>query len=191
MSTTSFPSPLRATRSWNEDILFLLDDDLCLQDVNENWDRFALANGESELSLSAIRGTSILSYTPEVLRPFYNNQYEFARGSREPVSFEYHCSSPEMIRVFRMEISGIATSLLVANHLLWEEPCEVRSPEFSVDAGRYLGANGILTMCSNCRRSKRADLENTWEWVPEFLQGQSFLISHGLCPHCVRRFYGH
>ena len=190
MSLTTFPSWVRVTPSWNEDIIFLLDDELRLQDVNEAWDRFAEANGAPDLNLSMVKGTSVLKHTPEILHKFYNEKYEDAKRSPEPISFQYHCSSPEKIRLFRMEISSMERSFLVVNHLLLEEPCIVREPETSLDMSLYLRPDNIVTMCANCRKTRRVDSPTTWEWVPEFLQEQKFLVSHGLCPSCLTLVYG-
>lgn len=190
MALSSFPPWVRTTPSWSEDVVFLLDDQLCFLDVNGIWDKFADENGGSNLSLSTIKGSSILSCTPEVLRGFYVVKYEAARRSAEPIRLEYDCSSPEKIRLLRMEISSIETSLLVVNHVLWEEPSVVRKAEFSLDVSLYLSPDKIVTMCANCRKSKRLDLPETWDWVPEFLQDRRLRVSHGLCPRCVKRFYG-
>ncbi len=186
---SAFPPSLRHTPSWTEDIVFLLDEELRLLDVNEKWDTFAMANGGRNLSLDAVRGSSILSYTPEVLRGFYFVKYEAARRSQKPIRFEYDCSSPEKIRLFRMEISSVETSLLVVNHLLLEEPWVVREPGSALEASLYSTADKIVTMCANCRKSRRVDLPETWEWVPEFLLDRGLLVSHGLCPRCFTRFY--
>lgn len=189
MLINTVPLSVRAAPSWHEDVIFLLDDQLCLQDVNDGWCKFAMANSGCNLSLSAIKGTPILSYTPQVLEGFYLVNYEHARRSRKPVSFQYDCSSPEKIRLIRMEISSIGTSLLVVNHVLLEEPCVVREAEYSFDEHLYLSGEEILTMCANCRKTRRVDLPDKWEWVPEFLQNQSFRVSHGLCPRCIKHFY--
>jgi hypothetical protein len=188
MSLSMLPAEIQKTFSCTADVVFLLDDQLLFIDVNEGWKEFASANGGSKLSLEEIRGSSILSYTPKILRTFYVDRYVQATRSLRPVHFEYHCSSPEKIRLFRMEISYVATSLLVVNHLVLEEPCPLR--DSPLDESLYLGRNNLVTMCANCRKTRQAGTLEAWDWVPEFLEQAAHMVSHGLCPRCLDLLYG-
>jgi len=44
-------------------------------------------------------------------------------------------------------------------------------------------------MCSNCRRTQRAD-RSGWDWVPEWVRGAPVRVSHGICEICSGFLYG-
>jgi hypothetical protein len=58
-----------------------------------------------------------------------------------------------------------------------------------VEESRYHNEHGLLTMCANCRRTRRsAGID--WDWVPEFLHSPPGRVSHGLCTVCQEYFFG-
>ena len=122
---TVFPSWITEAAAWNEDVIYLLDAELRFVDCNPAWDKFAADNGGRGISRAEVAGRLILDYVPDVLRTFYVHKYWFAKRSEGWTEFDYDCSSPEKIRLFRMAMKGIEDALLVVNHLRLEEECEV------------------------------------------------------------------
>jgi hypothetical protein len=184
-----FPSWVTESPNWSSDVIFLLDHELRFVDCNPGWDTFAAQNGGRGIFREDVLGKSILDFVPDVLRDFYVHKYWFAKRSQGWTEHDYHCSSPEKIRLFRMGITPVGTELLVMNHLLLEEDCIVRPPLQEADTPKYISPGGLATQCSNCRKTKRQDDPASWDWVPELLQHPELKISHGLCPRCVTALY--
>jgi hypothetical protein len=53
----------------------------------------------------------------------------------------------------------------------------------------YRDANGVIGMCMHCRRTRRSDDPDVWDWVPDFLSAPPDNISHGLCSMCFSYYY--
>ncbi len=185
-----FPSWITEAAAWSEDVIYLLDAELRFMDCNPAWDEFAAQNRGVGISRAEVCGRLILDFVPDVLRTFYVHKYWYAQHGEGWTEFDYHCSSPEKIRLFRMAMTSVAKELLVVNHLLLEEECEVGPPLSEVGRDLYVSPDHFATMCANCRKTKRRDDSATWDWVPAFLQEHDFKISHGLCPRCAAHLYG-
>lgn len=186
----TFPSWITEAAAWNQDVLYMLDAELRFVDCNPAWDKFAAENGGIAISRAEVSGRLILDYVPDVLRTFYVHKYWFAKRSEGWTEFDYDCSSPEKIRLFRMAMMGVGEGLVVVNHLRLEEECSVRSPLTEAERASYISPNGFVTMCANCRKTKRHDNPTMWDWIPDFLRDTSLKVSHGLCPRCASHLYG-
>jgi hypothetical protein len=109
--------------------------------------------------------------------------FERAREKHELVTSNYECNSPDVFRRFCMHISPIpATSLLALVHLLLVHDDIPYRAFRSTD--RDYGTGDLVTMCAQCRRTKRLR-DNYWDWVPEFLLNPPARVSHGLCEDCL------
>ena len=123
---SGFPTWIATVADWERDVIYLLDAELRFVDCNPAWDNFAAANGGGPaVSRAAVLGTSVLDCVPDVLRTFYVHKFWTAMRTPEPTRFDYHCSSPEKIRLFRMMMRGLDEGLLVVNTLRLEEDCEI------------------------------------------------------------------
>ena len=170
------------------EVVFLLSPELRFLECSPAWDSFAAGNGGRGISRSEVAGKSILTFVPEVLRKFYEHKYWLVQHQHSPVDFDYHCSSAEKIRLFRMVLRPMKDFILVINRLTLEEECEVRSPLLPEEKRNYLSASNFLTMCAFCRKARRNDQQ--WDWVPEFLNEPELRTTHGLCPRCISVLYG-
>jgi hypothetical protein len=187
---TRFPSWIVEASNWDQDVIYLLDGDLRFIDCNPAWDSFAAANGGRGIARTTMPGRLILDYVPEVMRTFYVHKYWFAKRTPGWTEFDYDCSSPEKIRLFRMSMMPIEDGLLVANHLRLEEDCAPTSPLTDARKKDYISSAGIVTMCANCRKTRRVDDFTRWDWVPEFIRDtEGRPVSHGLCPRCASLLY--
>ena len=173
-----------------KDVAFLLDHDLRFLDCSPAWDIFAGENGGHSISRLEILGRSIFDFVPDVLRKFYEHRYWLARHANVGDDVDYHCSSPEKIRLFRMSLRPADENLLVINHLLLEEECKLQEPLGPLEREQYVSANRLLVLCANCRKAMRPGPPETWTWVPEFLNESELQVSHGLCPRCKSLLYG-
>ena len=185
-----FPAWITEAAAWTEDVVYLLDAEMCFVDCNPTWDTFAAENGGKGISRAEVSGRSIFDYVPDVLRSFYLHKYWFAKRSEGWTEFDYDCSSPEKIRLFRMRMIGVEEGLLVVNHLRLEEECNVASPLTEEARRSYISPDGSVTMCANCRKTKRRDEVDSWDWVSDFLRDRTLKVSHGLCPRCASHLYG-
>jgi len=174
-----------------QDVTFLLSSDLRFLECSPSWDSFARGNGGHGISSEEVRGKNILDFVPDVLRKLYEHKYQLVQYSGSSVEFDYHCSSPETIRLFRMFIRPLDGKILVVNRLTLQEECE-RRPALTLEQRReYVSTSGnFLTMCANCRKARRDKRRDAWDWIPEFLNDSGLQVSHGLCPRCLSLVYG-
>ena len=176
--------------SSQNDVVFLLDANFCFLECSPAWDLFASDNGGRGISRAEILHKNIFDFIPDILRKFYEHKYWFAQQQGSSVEFDYDCSSPEKIRLFRMSIRPLEANLLVVNRLTLEEECEISPPLKPEERQQYLSPGGFLTMCANCRKVRRQDAQAMWVWVPEFLNEAGLPVTHGLCPRCLTLLYG-
>lgn len=174
----------------SQEVVYVLDGDLCIAVCNRGWDRFAKENGGAGISSGEVIGRTIFEFVPDVLVAFYVDKYEAARRSAAWVEFDYDCSSPTEYRQFHMALERIEGGGIVAIN----SRRSVLSLPFSdqhqaVPDFAYRLESGLITMCANCRRTKRQDASRKWDWVPEFLNHPAGKVSHGICPVCTDRFY--
>ena len=172
------------------DVSCQLNNDLRICYCNPAWDRFALANN-GELALSErVLGAVIVDFVPPELIEFYTAAFACARDA--VVEFDYECSSPDLYRTFKMQIlpTDRPKGYTVINALNVEERVEGKHHAF-VLGPQYLTDAGLITVCSHCRRSRRVDAPDQWDWVPANLKPAQRNVSHGLCPICHMYFYGH
>jgi len=173
-------------------ILYMLQPDLRIVYCNKAWDQFAAENGGVRLSRAEVRGTSVLEIIPEPLRSFYANGFASAQKQSRTWEHDYECSSPGLYRLFHMRVLPLASSyLFVENSLRIERPHGPERPAMPANAALYLSENGIVTLCSHCRRTRRSGTLETpvWDWVPSYLENPPGPVSHGLCRNCRAYFY--
>lgn len=173
-------------------IIYMLSPDLRIIYCNKAWDEFASLNGGIELSREAVLGTCILDVIAEPLRPFYANGFAQAQNQLQPWEHDYECSSLALFRLFHMRVLPLANSyLLVENSLQLERFHGLERPVMPAYSASYLNEHGILTMCAQCRRTRRINTGAVpiWDWVPEFLIDPPGPVSHGLCANCRAYFY--
>ena len=172
------------------DVACLLNRELRITYCNPAWDRFALANHGERATAESVLGSSIMDFVPIPLIEFYTAAFDSARSN--VVEFDYECSSPTTFRSFRMQILPIGhlKSYAVIHSLKIDETATERRQAF-VFGREYLNDAGLVTVCSHCRRSRRADAPAIWDWVPAILEPVHKNVSHGLCPVCHEYFYRH
>ena len=132
-----------------------------------------------------------MDFIPPELIDFYRAAYASARDA--VVEFDYECSTPDLYRVFQMQILPVEQpkGYTVINALTVEEGMEEKRHALVLSSPEYLTEAGIITVCSHCRRSSRIDCSGQWDWVPANLKPALRNVSHGLCPICYAYFYGH
>ncbi|MBZ5577327.1 MAG: PAS domain-containing protein [Acidobacteriia bacterium] len=169
-------------------VIFALDSSLRLVYCNPAWDRFAVANGGAALVRPAPIGKPLLGFIKEPLAAYYETAYQEVLRTLEPWRHLYECSSPSTFRRFAMQVLPMkGHGLLVVNSLCVERPHD-SAPDWSCEAA-YRRDDGILVMCSHCRRTRRVGALEHWDWVAHYVRELPPRTSHGLCPSCLEYYY--
>jgi hypothetical protein len=164
-------------------IVFALDADLQLQYANAAWDRFAADNGADPAELRRkYLGQPIRIAIPDGLLSFYCALYRKVQTGNGPIQHAYECSNSERLRVFQMLMLPLpnGAGILCVNSLVVDEPHGRPAEPALIERYRE---DGLVTMCSHCRRTRRAT-KPVWDWVPSFVERRPSMLSHGLCPVC-------
>jgi hypothetical protein len=160
----------------------VLDSSYRILYCNQAWDDFARANGGSAGTCgSALEGRCLTSFIPGPLRAFYADHLRSAMWGGM-WSHVYECSSPTEFRLYRLQ----ALALPDTRELLTCHTCLSLTPHARIPVKPDPGAhspNGVVTLCSHCRRTKRAGADS-WDWIPEFLARPPENRADDLCPGC-------
>jgi hypothetical protein len=164
--------------------LAALDADANIIWVNDVWYRFASANG---FDFTFDRYSSYLDGISGPLRTDYEEVFENVATTGTVFEQEYECSSPEVIRRYRMRVLPFLPDGLLVEHT------QIASHEAPLGEAAleelYLDDDRQITQCSNCRRVRRALGEvESWVWVPEWVSRSHPATSHGICTPC-RGYY--
>jgi hypothetical protein len=173
-------------------VAYMLNSEFRIMYFNPAWNRFAEANGASQLTTPSLIGADLFDLIPEVLRPFYSDAFRDVMATGKVWEKSYECSSPTLFRMFRMRIHVVKPEhwFVVTNSLLVER--SHTRMMWRAEPDEYMDANGLITVCAHCRCSKRIDNPNQWDFVPEYVEpalNYTARVSHGLCPVCLVYFY--
>ena len=170
MYTGVTPSPLPgeipAAVESSPHVSFAVTESLDICYCNPAWDRFASENEGLPIVLSqGVLHKSFLEFVPEQLQAHYAGLFQRARTTGRMQSQDYECSSAHQFRIYRMQIYPLQKGMgfLVINSLRVER--EHTREAHEPDDARYRDKNGLISMCANCRRSRRIDDPETWDWV--------------------------
>ena len=172
-------------------VIYFLNLHLRITHCNLAWDRFANQNGGQDLAREVVVGRPVMDAVPAPLKPFYDDAYARVFASQKPWEYTYECSSATTYRSFRMSIypDPDNNGLVIVNSLTVERPHgSEREPSTLTDL-YTTKEHGIITMCCHCRRTRRIDEKEVWDWVPSFVERPPRLVSHGICPVCRVMYY--
>jgi hypothetical protein len=181
-----------AALEFDRSVIFVLDAKLRIVYCNRAWDTFARENDGYSNSRAWVLGTSWISVIPDPLKKFYSDGIAEIHRSGTVWEHDFECSSPESYRRLHMRVLPLPEF-----HLLFESSVRVETghpqdPETDVENFTYVNQYGVVTMCSHCRRARRADPDQHkfWDFIPRFARKTPHMVSHGLCPNCCAYFYG-
>jgi CheY-like chemotaxis protein len=155
--------------------------------VNAAWVAFGAENGA--VNEAILPGKNYFTAVRGDLNPWFMQVATSCLSSGGSFETDYDCSSTETKREYRMRMLPIHELGLLIVHSLRVEHAHDPELQNDVEASRYVSANGIIIMCSNCRRVKRSD-EPRWDWVPSWLTNAPVPVSHGLCHVCLAFYFG-
>jgi hypothetical protein len=185
-----FQRSLDVTRMYSsladgDNVTYVLSSELCFVHQNAAWERFARANGGERCLERWKPGSSLLDAVSGELKQFFEDGFAHAARSESRWDHDYECSSPTQFRKYRMMVYPIGGSFVVTHALLVSVPHE---PSELVPGATY-ERQGFVAMCSHCRRVRRSDNPECWDWVPAYVSTVRDNISHGLCTACYRFYY--
>lgn len=171
----------------SHDVTYVLSHDLALVRANAAWARFARENDGDAVLARWGRGARVDAAISPPLRGFYTAAYARVIATGNRWEHDYECSSPTTFRKFRMVVYPVnAQFLVVVNSLTVEVPHS--QPVSEADDPTY-ALEGIVTMCSHCRRVRNQRVGKQWDWVPSYVASPPNNLSHGLCEACFE-YYG-
>ena len=170
-------------------ISYVSDSQFRIVYCNPAWDRFAIENQAPELAGGRVLGSDLRSALGKDLLPFYVQAFDQVRLSGVAWEWIYECSSAELFRKFQMRVLPLQDGgwLLVTNARIVEH---LHPPAMQTALDAYRSPQGMITICSHCRRSRRMDHPAEWDFIPSHIERGRTDISHGLCPICLDYFYG-
>ena len=168
-------------------VTYAVDAEKQIRYCNQAWDTFAHENGTDRILRSSIVGRRLGDFIPASLAAFYDHLFGQAEHTGAVQRFDYECSSPEVYRVFQMQVFPLPASggFLLINSL----HVSTRHRRKGSDASdlQYV-RDGGLTMCCHCRRTRRLD-SGVWDWVPAYLNQKAHHVAADLCQICFCFFY--
>lgn len=174
----------------NSAVIYILDPHFRISYCNLAWDHFASQNGGESLLRKRVTDSPCMEAISPLLRAFYESAFRLVARTQKPWEHDYECSSPETSRVFHMRVLPLhGERLLIENSLLVESPHKHgRAP----DGSRYIGEDGYIAMCGNCRRVLARDAvgKSVWEWVPAYLVSMPAPVTYGFCDTCLPYYLG-
>jgi hypothetical protein len=140
----------------------------------------------------SVLGIDWLSVIPQPLKKFYSDGAASVQRTGETWEHDFECSSPEVHRRFHMRMLRLPEGHFLlenSNRVEAKHPQNLDEDDLNLT---HVDTYGIVTMCSHCRRVRRADTsqKRTWDWVPFLVRKTPDRVSHGLCPTCCSYFYG-
>lgn len=166
----------------------VVDRELRLVLFNSAWERFAAENGDSRFLDRWPLGSSVVAAIVGPLRDYFERLFQRVLASRAPFVQEYECPSPRRRRKIRLFLRPLGRHGLELEHVVAREHGHflVAPPE---PVGSYVGEAGSLRQCSNCRRVRRSDGTNRWEWVARFVERRWPAVLEELCEACHTRYF--
>lgn len=186
MAPRSFPTFL--TPAFDPRALELVDSTIVVIDpegrllwANPAWGRVAEEHGCDPEFSSYFDGI-----TPP-LRDFYRAVFADAIATGKVYEQEYECSTSMTYRRMHLRALPIdSTGLLLEHSVVVEHPHDREAEE----ACQYIGPEGTIHQCSNCRRVRCHEREHAWHWVPVWVERPPPITSHVICPLCVGYYWG-
>ena len=168
-------------------VLYRIDIDDRLAELNDGWLAFAQANGGDALHPSNILGRSLWEFIGDAeTRYLYQLMVQRLRQAGPPVRFQFRCDAPDRRRLLAMEISGDKTG-----GIQFRVTSVLEDPRVSLSffEPAHARGEGLLTMCGWCKRTQLptgrwVEIEEAVEELRLFEGSPLPGVTHGICPPC-------
>jgi hypothetical protein len=173
--------------------IFALSSDLKLIYFNQAWMDFAKQNnGEPGISSRFALHSSFESGVSGLLKDFYIESFKKAIRELKVWEHEYECSSSGNYRLYHLVAYPLKNGegIIVVNSLQVDRIIDESFREIStLSIDEYKEPDGMITQCSNCRRTKRINPSDTWDWVPTLVEESWNNINYSICPICYDYYF--
>lgn len=170
------------------DIIYIVDQEMCLKAYNRAWDSFARNNGGAHIMEQYPLGAKITDVGEDALQRYIEKKYREAIAENTVFELDYECSSSQLLRIFRLNAYPLLDQkgLVISHHLVKECPHVEKRVEFS---RQFENHNGIIVQCQNCRKIRDPNNSERWLWIPSLLAECLPNISHSICGRCLDHYY--
>jgi hypothetical protein len=176
--------PLAATSPRDESIVYRIDANARIVEVNDAWTRFANNNGAPELAPDAVFGRTLWDFIADpTTRALYEALVARARQGN-PQTVLYRCDVPAAKRVMRMTIALDGTHVTFESVVAEESELSV----FALWDRRVSRSSEAIDACSWC---KRIEIGGHWIEVDAAIDALGLLVQqrvprvvHVTCPAC-------
>jgi hypothetical protein len=158
-----------------------------IEDVNDAWAEFALANDAPALATEVI-GRSIWDYIvgPEV-RQIYGAVFQRLREGQDEISFPFRCDSPRLYRAMRLTAVALDDGGIEFRSVLETIRAHPRELEILSRSSNF-PAQISVPMCSWCKaiavRGEWRPLEKAIDELRLFIKESPPRVRHDLCDAC-------
>ena len=161
--------------------------DFTLALMNDAWSKFAKEN-DGDMGAWCL-GSCILDAIPKVLLSFFREHFEMVLREDRPWEHTYECSTPDQQRLFHMLVFPLSAGqgLLMIHSIRKTSRRRAATSTSTIDEYEY--SDGFFHQCVHCRRMRRTDDINIWDWLPELVRRPRLNTSHGLCQPCYAFYY--
>ncbi len=165
--------------------IFGLSKDLKLIYYNKAWIKFSKNNnGDPDIRNRFSIGSSLEKAISGTVQNFYIEHYKRIILEKKVWKHEYECSSTAKYRLFSQDAYPLKNQegIVVVNSLKIEEKIKNTSSKISLNkSSLYIGLNGFINQCSNCRKTQRPLEPEVWDWVPALVENTFQNVSHTIC----------
>lgn len=165
-----------------DSIVFWLDDQDRIDEVNAAWNRFALANGGEGCVDRLVLGRGFRDFIRgDATRMLLDTLMLQARSWKKPIERIYRCDSSDVRRHMEMRIDPEGKRLRFSHRLVYSEPMSA-AVRFTYDLG---GSTRRIIRCSMCNHVQvhRAWMEADAACADGEIQPEQLVI-YSVCPGC-------
>lgn len=171
------------------EIVYHLDREGRILDVNEAWDDFARTNDGEAILGAHVVGRPLWDFIGDpVTRLLYEQLLDRLREARRDLRFRLRCDSPGRRRLLDVTISEVPGGGIEFRNRLVES--SDRDVPILLDPAAPRSSETIR-MCSWCRRAQVGDrwleVEDVVRELRMFERETVPQLSHGTCPDCYRQ----
>lgn len=168
-------------------LLYRVDARNRLFDVDDGWDRFALANGAGHLVSARVLGTPLLDHIcDETLRELTSRLLDRVRDEAVTIELPFRCDAPGCVREMHMRISPGSDGGVTFESVLVRELARPAVALLDAQADRD---ESFVRICSWCNRgavgAEWVELDEMIRRLGLFEHTPVPLITHGLCMACA------
>lgn len=174
-------------------VIYACDKNLRIRFFNKAYENFAKDNGGEEILESCDIGTDLSKVYLEPYKSYYLDSYKNVLDQEVTFEQDYECSSVDTFRKFHLT----AQPLNSGQGILFYNSLSVSIPHVYEDHSHhhnshflpYIDSKGAISQCISCRKVKNFDIENRWDWIPQFIEKPHPHIVHLFCPVCKQQYY--